>query len=69
LHVPSEVPWLIASLRSRGPLRAGFNQVAWPAFAVLVVTGAWKIAAVRGQITGSYRTTPIVKLVGWRYPG
>ena len=41
-----------------------FNQVAWPAFAVLMVAGAWNIAAVPGQITGSYRTAPIVKLVG-----
>ncbi len=40
-----------------------FNQVAWPAFAVLILTGIWNIIAVRGQITGSYQTTLIVKLV------
>src|SRR6516225_11746953 len=40
-----------------------FNQVAWPAFGVLLVTGIWNIAAVRSQIHGSYRTTLIVKLV------
>jgi putative copper export protein len=40
-----------------------FNQVAWPAFAVLVLTGIWNVLAVRPQITGSYRTTLIVKLV------
>jgi putative copper export protein len=41
-----------------------FNQVAWAAFAVLVVTGVWNIAAVHGQIShdASYRTTLIVKL-------
>ncbi len=40
-----------------------FNQVAWPAFAILILTGVWNIIAVRGQITGSYQTTLIVKLV------
>jgi len=40
-----------------------FSQVAWPAFGVLIITGIWNIAAVRGQITGSYRTTLIVKLI------
>ena len=37
-----------------------FNQVAWPAFGVLVITGIWNIAAVRGQIHGSYETTLVV---------
>ena len=40
-----------------------FNQVAWPAFGVLVITGIWNIAAVRGQIHGSYETTLVVKLI------
>jgi putative copper export protein len=40
-----------------------FNQVAWPAFAVLVITGIWNIIAVRPQIHGSYETTLVVKLV------
>jgi len=41
-----------------------FNQVAWAAFAVLIVTGIWNIAAVRPHISASasYRTTLIVKL-------
>ena len=41
-----------------------FNQVAWTAFGVLVVTGIWNIVAVRSQIShsASYRTTLIVKL-------
>jgi hypothetical protein len=39
-----------------------FNQVAWPAFAVLIITGIWNIVAVRSQIHGSYETTLIVKL-------
>jgi len=40
-----------------------FNQVAWPAFAVLVVTGIWNIAAVHAQVHGSYETTLVVKLI------
>jgi putative copper export protein len=40
-----------------------FNQVAWPAFGILVLTGVWNIIAVRSQITGSYETTLVVKLV------
>ena len=40
-----------------------FNQVAWPAFGILVVTGVWNVIAVRSQITGSYETTLVVKLV------
>lgn len=39
-----------------------FNQVAWPAFAVLVATGVWNIVAV-GDRGGAYRTTLTVKLV------
>ena len=40
-----------------------FNQVAWPAFGVLVITGIWNIAAVQSQIKGSYETTLVVKLI------
>ena len=40
-----------------------FNQVAWPAFGVLLITGVWNIAAVRSQIAGGYQVTLIVKLV------
>ena len=40
-----------------------FNQVAWPAFAVLIATGVWNIAAVRSQITGSYEATLVAKLI------
>ena len=41
-----------------------FNQVAWTAFGVLVITGIWNIVAVRPQIShsASYRTTLVVKL-------
>ena len=40
-----------------------FNQVAWPVFGVLVVTGIWNIAAERSKVNGSYETTLIIKLI------
>jgi putative copper export protein len=43
-----------------------FNQVAWPAFGVLIITGIWNIAAVHDQVKGSssgYQTTLVVKLI------
>ena len=39
-----------------------FNKVAWPAFGVLIITGAWNVYAVRGQDHGSYEVTLIVKM-------
>ena len=77
LHVLAATIWvggqitlaaLVPVLRRLGAryLRAAarrFNQVAWPAFAVLVVTGIWNIAAVHAQIHGSYETTLVVKLI------
>ena len=41
-----------------------FNEVAWLAFGVLVVTGVWNVVAVRGEIShdASYRATLIVKI-------
>ena len=77
LHVLAATVWvggqitlaaLVPALRRLGagiPRAAArrFNQVAWPAFAVLIVTGIWNVIAVRSQITGSYETTLVVKLV------
>lgn len=79
LHVLAATIWvggqltlaaLVPALRRFGaevPRAAArrFNQVAWVAFAVLLVTGVWNIVAVRGQIShdDSYRVTLIVKLV------
>jgi putative copper export protein len=40
-----------------------FSQVAWPAFAVLVITGIWNIVAVRSQVHDAYETTLVVKLI------
>jgi putative copper export protein len=38
-----------------------FNQVAWPAFGVLIATGVWNMLAVHGQ-TSAYKTTLNVKM-------
>lgn len=77
LHVLSATIWvggqltlaaLVPVLRRLGgeiPRAAAraFNRVAWPAFAVLVLTGVWNVIAERGKITGSYEVTLVVKLV------
>jgi len=77
LHVVAATVWvggqltlaaLVPALRRLGteiPRTAArrFNQVAWPAFAVLIATGVWNVIAVRTQISGSYETTLVVKLV------
>ena len=77
LHVLAATVWvggqlvlaaLVPVLRREGALSAAarrFNQVAWTAFGVLIVTGIWNFAAVSPQISdsASYRTTLIVKLV------
>lgn len=77
LHVLAATVWvggqltlaaLVPALRAAGadvPRAAAraFNRVAWPAFAVLIITGVWNIAAVSDDDHGSYRTTLIVKLV------
>ncbi|HXA63450.1 MAG TPA: hypothetical protein VNW94_30245 [Streptosporangiaceae bacterium] len=38
-----------------------FNQVAWPAFGVLIATGVWNILAVHNQ-SSAYKTTLNVKM-------
>lgn len=76
LHVLAATIWvggqltlaaLVPALRGLGaevPRAAArrFNQVAWPAFAVLLITGVWNIIAVRSQISGGYAITLWVKL-------
>ena len=75
LHVLAATIWvggqlvlaaLVPVLRKGGvatEVARRFNQVAWVAFAVLVATGIWNVAAVSGTMSPSYRTTLIVKLV------
>ncbi len=76
LHVLAATVWvggqltlaaLVPALRGLGSqvTRAAarrFNQVAWPAFAVLVATGVWNIIAESDKDHGRYRTTLVVKL-------
>lgn len=77
LHVLAATVWvggqltlafLVPPLRRLGaqlPRAAAqaFNRVAWPAFAVLIVTGIWNVFAVRGQVHGGYEVTLWVKIV------
>jgi putative copper export protein len=78
LHVLAAAIWvggqftlagLVPALRGLGPDAPGvvarrFARVAWPAFAVLVVTGFWNVGAVHlSDRPGSYKATLAVKLV------
>lgn len=77
LHVLAATVWvggqltlaaLVPALRPHGSdvTRAAaraFNRVAWWAFAVLVVTGVWNVAAQPDSTTGGYDATLAVKLV------
>lgn len=77
LHVLAATIWvggqltlagLVPALRSAGadiPRTAAraYNRIAWPAFAVLILTGAWNISAERSHVHGAYTNTLILKLV------
>jgi putative copper export protein len=77
LHVLAAAVWvggqltlaaLVPTLRAIGRDAPGiaarrFNQVAWPAFGVLIATGAWNVSAEWDRVSGDYRTTLIIKLV------
>jgi putative copper export protein len=79
LHVLAATVWvggqitlagLVPALRKAGadiPKAAAnaFARVAWPAFAVLILTGIWNVQANRHQVSHSsdYRNTLIAKLV------
>ncbi len=76
LHVLAATVWvggqltlaaLVPVARAVGPdtprlLARRFNQVAWPAFLVLVATGVWNIVA-EGDKGAAYRHTLALKLV------
>jgi putative copper export protein len=75
LHVLAATVWvggqltlaaLVPALRAAGgdvPRAAAnaFNRVAWPAFAVLLLTGVWNVVA-EGDKGPSYRHTLVLKL-------
>jgi putative copper export protein len=77
LHVLAATVWvggqltlagLVPALRTSGGdvtrvAAARFNALAWPAFAVLVVTGVWNILALSPSWSSTYGTTLIVKIV------
>jgi hypothetical protein len=59
---------LVPGLRSIAPdapriVARRFNRIAWPAYAVLIVTGLWNISAVHPSWSGRYGATLIVKIV------
>jgi putative copper export protein len=76
LHMVAATVWvggqvtlagLVPVLRGHGPettrsAARRFGAIAWPAFAVLVVTGVWNVVAERGKVHGPYRSTLVVKL-------
>jgi putative copper export protein len=79
LHVLAATVWvggqitlagLVPVLRAAGAdvpksVARQFNRIAWPAFAVLVLTGAWNISANHDQVKNDadYRHTLIAKVV------
>jgi putative copper export protein len=77
LHVVAATVWvggqltlaaLVPALRAAGPevpraAAQAFNQVAWGAFVVLVVTGLWNIMVVEPTWDSPYGRTLMLKLV------
>jgi len=77
LHVLAATVWvggqltlaaLVPALRAASPeapraAAQAFNKVAWPAFAVLVVTGPWNVAAQPDDTTDGYDATLVIKLL------
>ena len=78
LHVLAATVWvggqltlagLVPGLRSLAPdapraVARRFNVIAWPAFAVLLVTGGWNLVAVDvGDTSTEYQVTVLVKLL------
>src|SRR5207248_3054094 len=75
LHVLAATIWvggqftlagLVPGLRQLSPdapraVARRFNLIAWPAFAVLVITGIWNVSAASGVTHGRHGTTLAVK--------
>lgn len=77
LHVLSASVWvggqivlagLVPSLRSKAPeavkvVANAFGRIAWPAYAVLVLTGFWNVAVIDvGSTSLAYQITLFVKI-------
>jgi len=76
IHVLAATVWvggqltlagLVPGLRAIAPdaprtVARRFNQLAWPAYGVLVVTGIWNIVAVHAPWNGRYGATLMAKL-------
>ena len=76
LHVLAATVWvggqltlaaLIPVLRSAGsdlPRLAArrFNRIGWPAYGVLIITGAWNVVAERDRLHGHFAATLAVKI-------
>lgn len=77
LHVLAATVWvggqlvlvaLLPVLRTLSPeapakVAQRFNAVAWPAYALLVITGMWNVSAENDQVHGSYARTLVIKVV------
>lgn len=76
LHVIGATIWvggqftlagLVPLLRKRDPelprvVARGFNRIAWPAFGLLILTGAWNMAKVPASASGNYHMVLGVKM-------
>lgn len=59
---------LVSTLRGISPEAPGvaarqFARIAWPAYAVLLVTGVWNVAAVGTDVSDDYRRTLVLKVI------
>jgi len=77
LHVTAATVWvggqltlagLVPGLRKISPdaprtVARRFNQIAWPAFFVLVATGIWNVLAIQPSWATEYGRTVMVKIV------
>lgn len=77
LHVVAATIWvggqltlagLVPGLRALGPdaprtVARRFNRIAWPAFAVLVVTGIWNVLELEPDWDSAYGRTVMVKVL------
>ncbi|MBI1377848.1 MAG: hypothetical protein GC157_10255 [Frankiales bacterium] len=77
LHIVSATIWvggqlvlagLVPVLRARDPelprlAARAFNRIAWPAYGVLLVTGAWNVAAEQANATSTWNAVLGLKVL------